>query len=54
MSHFIRYWRGYTRAVVFIVAELVLAGAAEGPQKLQFMEYGTVAIGVVAMAFRYL
>ena len=54
MDHFEKYWRGYVRAAVFIIAELVLAAAAEGPQKLQFMDYGTGAIALVVVTFRYL
>jgi hypothetical protein len=54
VSHFIRNWRVYAKAASIVVAELVLAGAAEGPQKLQFIGYGTAAITLVAITFRFL
>jgi hypothetical protein len=54
MRHFRDHWRGYVQFAVFIGAELVLFGAAEGPQKLHFMLYGTVANCMTAAAFKWL
>lgn len=54
MDHFIKHWRGYARLAAIVLAEMVLAGAAEGPQKIQFIEYGTVSIAIVAATFKFL
>lgn len=54
MEHFITYWRAYAKGAAIVFAELVLVGAAEGPQKFQFMELGTVSIAIVAATFHFL
>ena len=46
-----RKWRVWVGAVLFIAAELTLFGAAEGPQKWQWIMTGTVPDFLLALGF---
>ncbi len=44
-------WRVWTGVVLFIMAELMLFGASEGPQKWQWIMAGTVPDFLLALGF---
>jgi hypothetical protein len=51
---FLKHWRALTGLGLFILAELMLFGAAEGPQKWQWIMAGSVPDFLLAAGFIFL
>lgn len=53
-DHFLKHWRFYVGFFLFMVAELLLFGSAEGVQKWQSIAYTTIPNFLLTLGFVFL